>query len=255
MHRAQSTTIGENTAYLVHEVNQPLAAILLNAKAALRWLARDPPNYEEARRCLECVVGNGRRAADIARHVRDQLREAPSEMTSVDINDVIIGSLDLTGLVLNRNGVVVETDLAEDLAEIWGDRVQLEGLAVNLIANAVEAMRTVDDRDRELRISTQSMADGHVLVTVEDAGTGIDPAKIDRIFDPYFTTKSEGLGLGLSICRSIVEEHGGQLWVASRLPHGTIFSFSIPPADQARGQDDTERAEQPISNRFPSELA
>lgn len=255
MHRAQSTTIGENTAYLVHEVNQPLAAILLNAKAALRWLARDPPDYEEAKRCLECVVGNGRRAADIARHVRDQLRDAPSEMTSVDINDVIIGSLDLTGVVLNGNGIVVETDLAEDIAEIWGDRVQLEGLAVNLIANAVEAMRTVDDRNRDLRISTRSTTDGHVLVTVEDAGTGIDPAKIDRIFDPYFTTKSDGLGLGLSICRSIVESHGGQLWVASRLPQGTIFSFSLPPADPERQEDDTARAEPPVSNRFPSELA
>ncbi len=228
MPNAPSTTIGESTAYIVHEVNQPLSAILLNAKAALRWLQSDPPNFDEARRCIEGVVGNGRRAADIARHVRERLRKAPPVAARIDLNDVIADSLDLTSPILDHHGIIVEVELCEEIASIRGDRVQIEGLIVNLIANAAEAMSNVEGRQRKLRISSRVSEGGDVLVAVEDSGTGIDPVEIERIFDPYFTTKPEGTGLGLSICRSIVESCGGRLWAAPNRPHGTTFSFSIP---------------------------
>ncbi len=227
-HQDSRPSIEQSTTYIAHEMRQPLFAVLLNAEAALQWLDRDPPNFDEAKKSIEGIVGNGRRAADVARQVRDLLRNASTAVQSVDINAIIADSLNLTNAIVDRHGVSVEVSLGEGVAAIQGNRVQLEGVVVNLITNAVEAMSGVEGRERRLRISSRLAERDHVLVTVEDCGTGIGPDYAARIFDPYFTTKPEGTGLGLSICRSIVEAHGGRLWAAANHPHGSIFSFAIP---------------------------
>jgi signal transduction histidine kinase len=228
MFGAPPTTIGENSAYVVHEVNQPLTAILTNAESALRWLTREPANLDEVRRAIERIIANSRRACDVVRSVRDSARDSLAAAARLDINGVIKAILDLTSLDLRRHAIAIETDLAGNLEPIRGDRVQLERVIANLVANGTEAMSVVQDRQRKLRISTRLDKHGDVLVAVEDSGPGIDPATIQRIFDPLFTTKREGMGLGLSICRSIVEAHGGRLWATPNLSHGSTFRFSIP---------------------------
>jgi signal transduction histidine kinase len=222
------TAAGEGAAYLVHEVNQPLAAILINAETALRWLTRDPANLDEAIKAIERIVGNSHRAADVLKSVRNLVRQSPPVVATFDINDVIKDLLNLMGLDLRRDGIAVETELAENVEPVIGDRRQLERVVANLIANSIAAMSTVQDRQRKLRISTHLNNRGDVLVAVEDSGTGLDPAHVDRIFDPFFTTKPEGMGLGLSICRSIVEGYGGRLWATPNVPYGSIFRFIIP---------------------------
>ena len=225
---AQLTNMGESAAYVAHEVNQPLAAIVLSAEIALEWLTREPPNLDLAKQAIERVIGNSHRAADVARSARDQVRRSPIDITDVDIHNVIECVLDASSLDVHRLGIVVETQFAPGLGGVRGDRVQLERLTGNLIANAIDAVSTVDDRPRRLRISTGIDADGDMSVAVEDSGTGIDAAKLERIFDPFFTTKADGLGLGLPICRSIVESHGGRLWATANPVHGSTFRFTLP---------------------------
>lgn len=214
--------------YIVHEVNQPLAAILINAHAALRWMTREPPNLDMAKQAIECVIGDSHRAANIITSVGYLIQKTHPAATALDINDVIKETLDIVSRGLQRDNVELEIKFAKDLRPIMGDRVQLGRLFDNLIANAIEAMCAVTDRKRRLRISTQLNENGDVLVAIEDTGTGIDPAKIGRIFDPFFTTKREGLGLGLSICRSIAIAHSGRLSVSANLPYGSIFRVTIP---------------------------
>lgn len=227
MHSATSTTIGESAAYVVHEVNQPLAAIVISAEIALEWLTRDPPNLDQAKQAIERVIGCSHRAADVARSARDQVRQSARAVIDLEINDVIREALDLASLGLRRQGIMVETDLGGNLCPLRGDRIQLQRLVGNLIANAIDAMSSVADRPRSLRISSALNDGGEVLVAVADSGTGLDPAQSERIFDPYFTTKLEGTGLGLPICRSIVESHGGRLWAEPNFPHGSIFRFTL----------------------------
>jgi signal transduction histidine kinase len=222
-------TIDERAVCIVHEVIQPLTAMLTNAETAVLWLTRDPPNLDEAKQAIERIIGNSRRATDVVRNVRDLVRKSPPVTASFDMNGVIKDLLNLMSLDLRQHGVAVETELAENLKPISCDRVQLQRVVANLTTNGIEAMRAVD-RQRTLRISTQANEHGDVLVAVEDSGKGLDESNIDRIFDPFFTTKREGMGLGLSICRSIVEAHGGRLWAAPNLPHGSIFRFIIPNA-------------------------
>ena len=228
MFSTQSTTIGERAVCIAHEVNQPLTAILTNAETALRWLTRDPANLDEVKRAIERIIGNSLRAADVVRGVRDLARKSPPVPNNLDINDLIRGLLNLVSLDLRHHRIAVEVDLAENLEPIRGDRCQLERVVANLVANGIEAMSMVQDRQRKLRIVTQLDKNGDVLVAVGDSGTGLDPALIDRIFDPLFTTKREGMGLGLWICRSIVAAHGGRLWATPDVPHGSIFQFVIP---------------------------
>lgn len=228
MYGTQSTTIGERAVCIAHEVNQPLTAILTNAETALLWLTRDPMNLDEAKQAIERIIGNTLRAADVVRGVRDLVRKSPPIAVNLDINDLIKDLLNLVSLNLRVHRIAVEVDLAENLESIRGDHGQLERVVANLVANGIEAMSTVQDRQRKLRVSTRPDKNGDVLVAVEDTGTGLDPALIDRIFDPLFTTKCEGMGLGLWICRSIVTAHGGRLWATPNLPHGSIFRFVVP---------------------------
>lgn len=228
MVRVQPTVIGGNAAYIAHEVNQPLAAILTNAEVALRWLEREPANLDEAREALECIIGNSRRAAGVVRSFRTLMRQLSPTAPDLDLNEVIRDLLGLLKLEFERHGIAVRTRLAANLRPIQGDRGKLEQVIANLVANGVDAMCAVEGRQRLLQIATRQDERGDVLVEVEDSGIGIDPAKFDRIFDALFTTKREGTGLGLSICRSIVESHGGRLWAEPNRPHGSVFRFVIP---------------------------
>jgi predicted ATPase/signal transduction histidine kinase/GAF domain-containing protein len=230
VHIARLTTMGELVASIAHEVNQPLMAIVTNAETCLRWLGRDQPDIGEARNAAERIVRNGHRAGEVIRSIRALARKSPSEMAELDINGVIENILGLMRVELNRHDVSVEVHLRNGLATVIGDRVQLQQVMMNLIMNGIEAMSGLERQRRVLHVDTRLDGDGSVLVAVEDSGMGLDPANADRLFDPLFTTKREGLGMGLSISRSIVEAHGGRLWASPRLPHGATFQFALPAA-------------------------
>jgi PAS domain S-box-containing protein len=226
---ARLATIGELAGSIIHEINQPLAAVVGNAEVCLRWLNRDQPDFTEARDAAARLAREGRRAAEVIKGLRTLARRSGLELTHVDINDAIREVLVLLRSELERATVVRHIDLFSMDRPVLGDRVQLQQVLLNLIRNAIEAMSTVTDRPRTLMISSQPTDAGEVMVTVEDAGTGLDPAITDRIFHPLFTTKPNGMGMGLAICRSIVEAHHGRLWASPNLAHGTTFRFTVPP--------------------------
>jgi len=225
---ARLTTMGELTASIAHEINQPLAAIVSNGSAGLRWLNRGAPDLDEAREAFTRVVNDGRRAADVIRGLRALATKSGLQLTTLDIDDTIHGVLALTHSDVQRHCVVLRKDLAASEHPVVGDRVQLQQVLLNLILNAIDAMKGVRDRARELAISSALTEPGSVLVSVEDSGPGLDPAIAQRIFEPFVTTKPDGLGMGLSICRSIIDAHGGRLWVSPRSPQGTVFRFTVP---------------------------
>ena len=222
------TTMGELAASIAHEVNQPLMAIVTNAETCLRWLESDRPDLDEAGQAAERIVRNGHRAADILRSIRGMARKSEPEMTQLDINDAVRDVLALIRGELRRHDVLLETELFPDLGSIMGDRVQVQQVILNLIRNGIEAMSAVMLRPRVLRVSSRTDELGNVIIAVTDTGTGLDPTKMECIFDAFFTTKPEGMGMGLSICRSIVEAHGGRLWASPNLPYGSVFRFAVP---------------------------
>ena len=223
-------TMGELTASIAHEINQPLGAVVTNGNAALRWLAGQPPNLEEVREAIERTVREANRASDVIGRIRALLQKGPPQMERLDVNAVIREVLTLAGNELLRGGVAVRTDLAPDVPNVFGDRIQLQQVLLNLILNGVDAMSTITDRPRELRIQSARHPDG-VLIQVHDSGEGVDPEQADHIFEPFFTTKPQGIGMGLSVGRSIVEAHGGRLWCTPGSSHGAVFQFTVPQAD------------------------
>jgi C4-dicarboxylate-specific signal transduction histidine kinase len=223
---ARLTTMGELGASIAHEINQPLAAIVTQSEAALRFLNRDEPDLEEARDALSCIGRDGIRAADVIRGLRALARKSGPQLTKLDIDDVISEVLALARGELLRHDVVLRTELAA-AEPVVGDRVQLQQVLLNLIMNGVQAMREVTERKRELTLSS-TVEPGSVLISVKDTGAGLDPSAAERMFQPFFTTKPDGLGMGLAICRSIIEAHGGRLWVSPRAPHGADVRFTIP---------------------------
>jgi PAS domain S-box-containing protein len=225
------TGMGELAASIAHEINQPLAAVITNSDAALRWLANHPPNLEETREALKRTIRDANRASEVIKRFRALLTKDKPERLAVDINDAVNEVLLLTRSEQQRHQIKVETELAQDLPPVQGDRVQLQQVMLNLILNGIEAMSTVADRPRVLRIRSRMSDTGGLLVAVEDTGVGIDPANMDRLFNPFFTTKSGGMGMGLAISRSIVEAHGGRLWATPASPHGTVFQFTLPRAE------------------------
>jgi PAS domain S-box-containing protein len=225
---ARLTTMGELAASIAHETNQPLSAIVTQSDAALRFLDRDKPDLDEVRDALSCIGRDGVRAADVIRGLRALAKKSGPELANVDINDAIREVLALTRGELQRHDVVLLTQLAAGDRPVMGDRVQLQQVLLNLIMNGVEAMRGITERSRELRISSMLAEPSSVLIGVEDTGPGLDPAIAQRIFDPFFTTKPDGMGMGLSICRSIIESHGGRFWASPRVPYGTVFQFTVP---------------------------
>ena len=219
---------GSCTASIAHEVKQPIAATATNAAAALRWLGAQPPNLEEARQALGRIVETSHRAGDVVDRIRALIKKAPPRKDRLDINEAIREVVELTRGEAVRTGVSVQAHLADDLPLIHGDRVQLQQVILNLIVNAVEAMSGVDAGARELLISTGRVEPNGVLVAVRDTGPGLAPATLDRLFEAFYTTKPSGLGMGLSICRSIIEAHGGRLWAEANEPRGAVFQFLTP---------------------------
>jgi PAS domain S-box-containing protein len=227
-HANRVATMGQLTASIVHEVKQPICAAVACAEAALRFLARRPPDLEKVREALEGIVEMNRRAGDVTDRIRTLMKKAPPRSERLEINDVIREVIELTGGEVVKAGVSVQTDLARGLPLIEGDRVQLQQVILNLIINAVESMASVSDGTRELLISTRNAERGCVLVGLRDSGPGLTAATLERLFDAFYTTKPGGLGLGLSICRSIIETHGGRLWASTNMPRGATFEFTVP---------------------------
>jgi len=227
-HMSRVMTLGELTASIAHEVNQPIAAMVINAEAASRWLGAEPPNLDKVREVLGHIVKDGMRASDVIHRIRAIVKKAPPRMARVDVNEAVRDVITLTRSELLRNGVSLQIQLATGLPLIEGDRIQLQQVILNLILNAVEAMSGIDEGARETRISTRREASKGVLVTVRDFGPGLDPQSADRLFEAFYTTKPDGLGMGLAICRSIIEAHGGRLWATANEPRGAVFQFTLP---------------------------
>jgi C4-dicarboxylate-specific signal transduction histidine kinase len=227
-HGNRVATMGQLTASITHEVRQPIAATVTNAQAGLRWLDRQSPDLKEARQAFDRIVREGNRASDVIGRIRALIKKAPSRNDRLEINGAIREVIELTRVEAVKNDVSVRTDLADGLPRIEGDRVQLQQVVLNLIINAIKAMSGVSKGARELLISTGKADAGGVLVAVRDSGPGLDPKSTDRLFEAFHTTKPGGLGMGLTICRSIIEAHGGRLWVSANLARGAIFQFSVP---------------------------
>ena len=226
-------TMTELTASIAHEINQPLAAIVANASACVRFLARRPAAVGDAREAADCIVNDGSRAGEVIARIRALLSKQGPRHVVVDVNGIIGDVIHLLRATLDRQRVAVQTELATSLPAVMGDAVQLQQVLVNLVTNAVEAMSENRDRARAVTIRSEVDATGAVLVMVEDTGTGLDPQEIDRIFDSFYTTKPEGIGVGLSISRSIIEAHGGQLSAFPVLPHGARFAFALPAVEES----------------------
>jgi signal transduction histidine kinase len=205
-----------------------LAAVVANAQASLRWLRRGTPDVEAACRSVEWIIDDGNRASEVIRRVRALANKTAIEKVTLDINDVVRETIPLVQHELIFQLVSLRTELTPCLLTIQGDRVQLQQVIINLAMNGMEAMQTVTDRPRELVIRSRYDEPQHVLVSVTDYGIGISAENADRLFNPFFTTKSNGMGMGLSICRSIIEAHGGRLWATSNVPHGATFQFTLP---------------------------
>jgi signal transduction histidine kinase/ligand-binding sensor domain-containing protein len=229
-HKNRLTTMGELTASLAHEITQPIASARNNARAALNFLERRPPDLGEVGEALACVLGDADRAGDIIDRIRDHIKKAPPRKHRFDLNEAINEVLVLARSAITRNDVSVRT-FTEGLLPVQGDRVQLQQVVLNLILNAVEAMGSSDAGPRELLIRTEQTEGNGVLVAVRDSGPGIDPGHVERVFEAFYTTKSSGVGMGLSICRSIIDAHGGRLWAEANEPRGAVFQFTLPGAE------------------------
>src|SRR5215469_15146304 len=228
-HANRVTTTGQLAASIAHEVSQPVSAALTNANAARRWLGAEPPDLEEVGQALDRIIRDGGRASDIIGRIRALVRKAPPLNDQLNINETIVEVIALTRSELHRSGTSLQTQLAEGLPLISGDRVQLQQVMLNLILNAVEAMSGSSTKVRELLIRTGQDGLGSVLVAVQDSGPGLRSESLDRLFDAFYTTKADGLGMGLAICRSIVEAHGGRVWASPDLIQGASFQFTLPP--------------------------
>jgi len=227
-HANRAATMGQLSASIAHEVNQPIGAAVTNAHAALRWLGATPPNVDEVRQALTRIVTNGNRAADVLSRIRAFIKKAPPRKDGLDLNEAVLEVIALTRSEAKKNKVAVQMHLAEGLPAVQGDRVQLQQVVLNLIINAIEAMSASDPGSRRLLISSSQSHSNDVSVEVQDSGPGFPEASAEKIFQAFYTTKPAGLGMGLSICRSIVEAHGGQLRASVADPTGAIFAFTLP---------------------------
>jgi C4-dicarboxylate-specific signal transduction histidine kinase len=227
------SAMGALAASISHEVNQPLAAVVTNADACMMWLSSDPPNLEEARVAVDCIAQQGTRASEVVRHIRAMFTKAAPERTKMQVNELIREAGALIEAAALRNQVALQIELDAALPATIGDRVQLQQVIVNLILNGIEAMSEVDDRPRRLVIRSQMQSSDEVLVAVRDSGVGISAKDERRIFDAFFTTKAQGMGMGLSISQSIIEAHGGRLWAANNSDFGATVQFTLPAEREA----------------------
>lgn len=226
-HANRVTTMGELTAAIVHEVNQPIAGVVANAEAAMQWLETHPPDMVEARQALEGIVEDGKRTSAIVNRVRALAMKAPPQREMLDINELIVEVIALMRTQLQRADVTLQTEFGSGIAPILGDRIQMQQVILNLILNAVEAMASIGG-DRQLRVYTRAHASNDVLVAVSDIGTGFATGDLSSLFEAFYTTKSGGMGMGLSICRTIVEAHGGRIWATRNDGAGATFQFTLP---------------------------
>jgi signal transduction histidine kinase len=234
LHVTRVTTLGELTASIAHEVNQPLAAIVTNGEVSLRLLESDVPDLDEVRQALDAMIRDGRRASEIIRRLRALSQKSGTQRIALDIGGVVEEVIPLVQGQLANHRVLLRLDLARALPAVLVDRVQMQQVVINLMLNAAEATVAVTGSRHEVTIRSHLDDVGQVVVAVEDSGVGIDPKNVRRVFDPFFSTKANGMGMGLSICRSIIEGHGGKLWASANAGPGTTFQFSLPPCGEAR---------------------
>jgi C4-dicarboxylate-specific signal transduction histidine kinase len=228
VHANRVAIMGQLSASIAHEVNQPIGATLNNASAALHWLSKEPADLEKARQAVNRIFANGNRVSEVVGRMRALFKKAPLRKEDVDINGAILEVIALTRGEVVKNGISVQSNLRDDLPLIQGDRVQLQQVIMNLIMNAVEALSTVDEGSRELVITTGEGEPDGVFVVVQDSGPGLSSPELERIFEAFTTTKPGGLGMGLSICRTIIEAHGGRLWATAAQAQGATFQFTLP---------------------------
>jgi C4-dicarboxylate-specific signal transduction histidine kinase len=227
-HANRVAMMGQLTAAIAHEINQPIGATITYANAALSWLRAQPPNWEEIRQALGLIVESGVRAGEVIDRSRALVKKTPPQIDRVDINEAILEVLALVRAEIAKNAIAAKTQFAEGLPPVRGDRVQLKQVMLNLFLNAIEAMSGMVEGSRELLISTEKTLSDAVLVVVRDSGPGFPPESAERLFESFYTTKAGGLGMGLSICHSIIEAHEGRLWATARLPRGAVFQFTLP---------------------------
>jgi two-component system, LuxR family, sensor kinase FixL len=230
-HISRVSMLGELSASIAHEVNQPLANITINAEATQQYLAEDPPKVKEARALVDRIVASVDRASNVIDRIRALSKKAGPETARLDINEVIGETVPLVRSQAIGHRVLMRLELGSKLPEVLADRIQLQQVVINLIINAVDAMKAVTDRPRELVIRSQLYEGGNVFVAVLDTGVGIEPDKVNRLFDAFFSTKPDGMGMGLSICRSIIETHGGRIWASANAGPGATVQFILPRAD------------------------
>jgi PAS domain S-box-containing protein len=231
-HVTRVATLGELTGSIAHEINQPLGAVVNNASACLRWLAAQ--NLEEARQSAARVIADGHRASEIIGRIRALATKTPSRKDWLDINETLREVLALAQSEVQAQRVSLQTRPGGGLPPVWGDRIQVQQVILNLLMNAIEALSGVGEGPRDLGVETDRGTSGDVVITVWDSGVGLDPASLDRVFDAFYTTKPDGLGMGLAVSRSIVESHGGRLWAAGNTPHGAVFRFTLPTGREGR---------------------
>lgn len=224
----RATTLGELMASLAHEVNQPLAAVVANANACARWLGTEPPNLERASRSIGDIVADANRASEIIRRIRAHVVQTEPQQEWNDLNDIVQEVLVLIRRQIEEHEVTLRIASAKDLPLIFGDRIQLEQVVINLLVNALESVSAAAGSERTVQIRTRATAECGVELGVEDSGQGLDPAIGDHLFDAFHTTKQGGMGIGLAICRSIIEGHGGRIWAEPNTPRGAIFKFTLP---------------------------
>jgi C4-dicarboxylate-specific signal transduction histidine kinase len=238
-HVARVTSLGVLTASVAHEVNQPLSGIVTNASTCLRMLAADPPNVEGARETARRTIRDGNRASEVISRLRSLYGKKDPTIESVDLNEATREVVALSLSELQRNRILVQQELADGLPLVAGDRVQLQQVILNLLRNASDAMSTIDDRPRDLLIRTESDDNDQVRLSVKDVGIGFEPQATDKLFEAFYTTKNEGMGIGLSVSRSIIERHHGRLWAMPNNGPGVTFSFSIPCRAESSTSDST----------------
>ncbi len=231
-HVTRLTTLGELTASIAHEVNQPLGAVVANGEACLRWINRDTPDLEEVRSAVTRIIADGRRASDVVRRIRSLSKKSDLQITRVDLNEIVNEALMMLQREIFAHRIALQLNAATGLPPVLGDRVQLQQVLINLLINAIQAMSSPDTRPRELTVTTSVDDLAQVNVIVRDSGPGIDPESASRLFEAFFTTKANGVGMGLSICRSIIEAHRGRIWAVPNPGRGAVFEFSLPSAKQ-----------------------
>jgi signal transduction histidine kinase len=225
---ARVASLGELTATIAHEVNQPLAGVVSSGNACQHWLASDPPNLERAIQSLERIIRDANRASQVIERVRDLARNSPPKKVPLGINEAVLEIMILLRGESDKQGILLETQLSDDLPSVMADRIQLQQVILNLVNNAIEALTDIVDRPRALFIGTRMNGTNELLLTVRDSGKGMDLQNVHRVFDAFYSTKHEGMGMGLAVCRGIIEAHGGRLWATPNEPQGAVFQFTLP---------------------------